>query len=171
LDAALVATFDAALVATFDAALVATFDAALVATFDAALVAALDATLVATFDATLVAALDATGVDASRVAVERARLDLDVRDAGVDADLQRLRRTGRSQRGTRGNDRTSGYPRDAHTRLLRHLLLPPVADLVSGAAICGQRALGVSLRRGHVVSWSPRPAPRYTPAPDIRMLL
>ncbi|MFD3818096.1 hypothetical protein ACFWRZ_23800, partial [Streptomyces rubiginosohelvolus] len=181
LDAALVATLDSTLDRAFDAALVGTLDraldAALVATLDSTLNGALDAALVSALDraldAALVATLDVARVGAADrvVAVERARLDLDVRDAGVDADLQRLRRTGRSQRGTRGNDRTSGYPRDAHTRLLRHLLLPPVADLVSGAAICGQRALGVSLRQGHVVSWSPRPAPRYTPAPDIRMLL
>ncbi|WP_179892463.1 hypothetical protein, partial [Streptomyces sp. rh34] len=148
--------------------------ATLVAT---ALVAAtlVAATLVA---ATLVAtALVATATDVSATdgvllaPAQQARLDLDLGDARVDADLQRLRRTGRGQRGTRGDDRTSGDPRDADTRLLRHVLLPPVADLVIGAAICGPWPCGESLsaspRRVVVTS----PAPRFTPVPDIRMLL
>ncbi|MGW3740481.1 hypothetical protein ACWD62_07645, partial [Streptomyces sp. NPDC005146] len=64
----------------------------------------------------------------------------------VDTDADGLRRTGSGQRGTRGNYRTGGYPRDADSRLLGHLLLPPVAVLVNGAAICGLTALpGVAL--------------------------
>ena len=72
----------------------------------------------------------------------------------TDADADGLRRTRGGQRGTRGDHRTGGYPRDADPRLLRHLLLPPVADLVNGAAICGPRACGDRLGeatscRGH----------------------
>ncbi|MFE5113285.1 hypothetical protein, partial [Streptomyces sp. NPDC056663] len=64
----------------------------------------------------------------------------------VDTDADGLRRAGSGQRGTRGNYRTGGYPRDADSRLLGHLLLPPVAVLVNGAAICGLTALpGVAL--------------------------
>ncbi|MFE3431724.1 hypothetical protein, partial [Streptomyces sp. NPDC059171] len=132
-------------------------------------------TLVAT---TLVAATDrvlagraARVSSTDGVRLSRARLDLDARGAGVDADLQCLRGTGRSQRGTRGDHRTRGYPRDANTRLLRHVLLPPVAESRHGAAVRGPWALGdISLGEATsavVIS----PAPRFAPVPDIRMLL
>ncbi|MEU9847418.1 hypothetical protein, partial [Streptomyces sp. NPDC047985] len=62
------------------------------------------------------------------------------------------RRTGSGERGTCGDHRTGGDPRDAYARLLGHLLLPPVAVLVSGAAICGPRLRGVRSERRHIES-------------------
>ncbi|MFE9948720.1 hypothetical protein ACFYRJ_14400 [Streptomyces sp. NPDC005531] len=86
----------------------------------------------------------------------------------VDTDADGLRRAGSGQRGTRGNYRTGGYPRDADSRLLGHLLLPPVAVLVNGAAICGLTVLpGVALSACRA-TWCrsqaalPRPHPSQT---------
>ncbi|WP_206432321.1 hypothetical protein, partial [Streptomyces sp. ADI92-24] len=96
-------------------------------------------------------------------------IDADTRD--VDTDSDGLCRTGGGERGACGDDRTRGHPRDADSRLLRHVLLPPVAVLVSGAAICGVTALRGLLRTpAHVVPWPYRPPP-ITPVPDIRTLL
>ncbi|MFK0318817.1 hypothetical protein ACIQUY_21885, partial [Streptomyces sp. NPDC090231] len=96
-------------------------------------------------------------------------VDADTRD--VDADPDGLRRTCGGERGACGNDRTRGYPRDAYSRLLRHVLLPPVAVLVNGAAICGATALRGLLRTPADVVPRPCRPPPITPVPDIRMLL
>ncbi|MFB7080113.1 hypothetical protein, partial [Streptomyces sp. NPDC056308] len=87
----------------------------------------------------------------------------------VDIDADGRCHTGSGERGACGDHRTRGYPRDAYSRLLGHLLLPPVAVLVSGAAICGPRLCGVRSERRHIESWPYRPPP-FTPVPDIRML-
>ncbi|NED91749.1 hypothetical protein G3I76_68215, partial [Streptomyces sp. SID11233] len=91
-------------------------------------------------------------------------------DADAD-DPNGLRRTRGGERGACGNDRTRGYPRDAYSRLLRHVLLPPVAVLVNGAAICGATALRGLLRTPADVVPRPCRPPPITPVPDIRMLL
>ncbi|MFH9757111.1 hypothetical protein ACH4LV_35235, partial [Streptomyces griseus] len=168
------ATVSTAIDATIGTAVNATVSTAI----DATIGTAVNATVSTAIDATIGTAVSGTAVgarvDAARVAVaQHIRLDLDISNAGVDAntDADRLRRTGSGQRGTRGDHRTSGYPRDANTRLLRHVLLPPVADLVIGAAICGPWPCGESFSaRPRRVVVTP-PAPRFTPVPDIRMLL
>ncbi|WP_308457576.1 hypothetical protein, partial [Streptomyces sp. B226SN101] len=176
------ATIGTAIDATINATIGTAIDATVSTAIDTAVSTAIDATVSTAVNATIGTAIDAT-VDtavstatanvsaADRVLLALAHLDVDVNDAGVDTDLQRLRRTGSGQRGTRGDHRTSGYPRDANARLLRHVLLPPVADLVIGAAICGPWPCGESLSaRPRRVVVTP-PAPRFTPVPDIRMLL
>ncbi|AGJ55279.1 hypothetical protein F750_2800 [Streptomyces sp. PAMC 26508] len=123
-------------------------------------------TAVDTTDAALAAAVDAAGLTEGDLG----------RDSGLfgvhtDVDDARgLGRTGGRERGTCGDNRTSGYTRDADSRLLRHLLLPPVADLVHGAALCGPRPCGVTFSAGPRRTWSSRPPP-ITPVPDIRVLL
>ncbi len=128
---------------------------------------------------TIGTAVDATGtalataVDAAGIAAARRALGADSGLFGVHTDVHDARslgRTGGRERGTCGDNRTSGYTRDADSRLLRHLLLPPVADLVDGAAICGPRPCGVTFSAGPRRTWSSRPPP-ITPVPDIRVLL
>ncbi|MGY5066186.1 hypothetical protein, partial [Streptomyces griseus] len=164
------ATVSTAIDATIGTAVNATVSTAI----DATIGTAVNATVSTAIDATIGTAVSTATANVSaadRVLLALAHLDVDVDDAGVDTDLQRLRRTGSGQRGTRGDHRTSGYPRDANTRLLRHVLLPPVADLVIGAAVCGPWPCGESLSaRPRRVVVTP-PAPRFTPVPDIRMLL
>ncbi|WP_419587106.1 hypothetical protein, partial [Streptomyces baarnensis] len=168
------ATIGTAVNATVSTAIDATIGTAVNATIGTAVSTAIDATIGTAVNATVSGTAVGARVDATRVAVaQHIRLDLDISNAGVDTntDADRLRRTGSGQRGTRGDHRTSGYPRDANTRLLRHVLLPPVADLVIGAAICGPWPCGESLSaRPRRVVVTP-PAPRFTPVPDIRMLL
>ncbi|MER5360155.1 hypothetical protein, partial [Streptomyces sp. NPDC002785] len=89
--------------------------------------------------------------------------------ANPDSDTGCRRRTGSGERGARGDHRTRGYARDAYSRLLGHLLLPPVAVLVSGAAICRPLLCGVRSERRHIESWPCRPPP-FASVPDIRML-
>ncbi|MFF3732612.1 pentapeptide repeat-containing protein [Streptomyces sp. NPDC002476] len=83
-------------------------------------------------------------------------LGADRRVVGLHADTKvaahGLCRTSSGERGTCGNHRTGGDPRDAYSRLLGHLLLPPVAVLVSGAAICGPRLRRVRSERRHIES-------------------
>ncbi|MFF9651341.1 pentapeptide repeat-containing protein [Streptomyces sp. NPDC014622] len=83
-------------------------------------------------------------------------LGADRRVVGLHADTKvaahGLCRTGSGERGTCGDHRTGGDPRDAYSRLLGHLLLPPVAVLVSGAAICGPRLRRVRSERRHIES-------------------
>ncbi|MFE7400391.1 hypothetical protein ACFU9V_28150, partial [Streptomyces sp. NPDC057557] len=122
------------------------------------------------------ARVDATGLPAATTVGLAGVADLGA-DGGVtgvhadpDSDTGGRCHTGSGERGARGDHRTRGYTRDAYSRLLGHLLLPPVAVLVSGAAICGPRLCGVCSEQHHMEPWSCRPPP-FTSVPDIRMLL
>ncbi|SCK16710.1 hypothetical protein B046DRAFT_01685 [Streptomyces sp. LamerLS-316] len=183
---------DATIGATVSTAIGATVSTAVDATVSTTIGTAVDATAVsttigATVSTTIGTAIDATG-DAAVYAVAEgadadlkalvARLDVGAEAGDVDVDAHGLRRTGGGQRGTRGDNRTSGYPRDADSRLLGHLLLPPVADLVDGAALCGPRPCGVTHSAGPRRTVVIPPAPDHTcprhkraalaPCPEIR---
>ncbi|MGP3634962.1 hypothetical protein ACTU45_16570, partial [Streptomyces sp. 24-1644] len=98
-------------------------------------------------------------------------LGLHAETGDVNADTDGLRRTGSGERGARGDYRTCGYPRDADSRLLGHLLLPPVAVLNMEQPYAGPRPCGVALSAGPHRAVAIPPAPVRTPVPDIRMLL
>ncbi|MEV8011950.1 pentapeptide repeat-containing protein [Streptomyces sp. NPDC086122] len=104
------------------------------------------------------ALVDTTGVPAVAAVglAGEPGLGADRRVVGLHADTKvaahGLCRTGSGERGTCGDHRTGGDPRDAYSRLLGHLLLPPVAVLVSGAAICGPRLRRVRSERRHIES-------------------
>nr|WP_328894282.1 hypothetical protein [Streptomyces sp. NBC_00236] len=99
-------------------------------------------------------------------------LGVDADTGDIDTDADGLGRACGGQRGARGNDRARGYPRDADSRLLRHVLLPPVAVLVNGAAIRGARPGGVCSERrptscrGHATRPRSHPSQTYARCPS-----
>ncbi|MFE2018692.1 hypothetical protein ACFW9O_11720 [Streptomyces sp. NPDC059499] len=157
------ATIGATVNATIGATVNATIGTAVSATIGTAVSTAVGAT-VSTAVSTAVNTAIGTAVDPAEEtavgSITGSRLGADAGLVGVhtdtdsEAEARGLSRTRSGERGSRGDNRAGGYPRDEESRLLGHLLLPPVADLVDGAAVCGPRPCGVTLRgatpyRGH----------------------
>ncbi|WP_406394777.1 hypothetical protein [Streptomyces sp. NBC_00887] len=143
------ATIGTAVSTTIGTAVDATIGTAVSTTIGTTVSTAVNAT-VSTAVSTAIGTAVSTAVDSTDGVVE-GHLSGDSGLVGVhtdtEAEARGLSRTRSGERGSRGNNRAGGYPRDEESRLLGHLLLPPVADLVDGAAVCGPRPCGVTLCR------------------------